>query len=78
MAVADDSIATFAGVDSFISEVVYLLHKSFAVNSKDATLSGSQEVDGSRLGRHAWEVNLLCKIKAVMHAKVTRVGWSTL
>ena len=57
MEVADDSIATFAGVDGFISEVLYLLRKSFAANSKDATLSGSQEVDGSRLGRHAWEVS---------------------
>lgn len=76
--VADDSVAPLTRTDGLIDQKVYLLRQALTVNSKYSALAGCQEVEGSWLRSITRIVDLLGKVEAVVHCKISGILWSML
>ena len=63
---ADNCIGTLSNIGSLVDNKVHLSGNGLAANSKQGSLLGGEEVDGSGLQRIAWVMHLLSEIKRIL------------
>ena len=66
----DDAVSSLSWIARFVDQIVHLFIDDLAVNTKQATLPWGLKLDGAWLLRVCRVVDLLCKIKRVMHSPI--------
>ena len=74
--IADSSVCPFSDITGFIDQIVYLPRDRFAHHSKNSTFTQRFKVNGPGLHWIAGYMNLLCKIKGIVHSSCQRTRFT--